>query len=312
MEFRIKDKVFLKCNYQYEKELHSAVGKPNQKDLCTFKSAKVFVYEPQKDFKEFQFTDNLCFSDGKLLQFNKEKMNFRGKLPLIKSAKEQKTLDFNMMMNFSFDGKKLFGRLYDGETINIVLNDVAGLDALAKVKPGNITIKFTFSNPALGPAAIPLLVPFIPTAPVDLTANPTNPSFTIKATEDILDVPLMVDKIVMKDYYKITKKENHWKYKIDVQNYLWIKSKCDYKETDDMNIDFIFNKPKFTLDGLKKKLLFKIQNKKTFTINIIHNNSLDDPHNKNPMKDCSDPKDYVLDEELEFSDIKKPVKGRKS
>ena len=310
MEFRIGDIPFLECNYQYEKEIHSAYGKPNQKDKCKFVSAEMFKWKIDDKFKDiFIFKDNLSFASGFLI-FNKEKMNFTGELPLIKKAKDSKSINFTLTLFFEFDGKKLFDMLYKGKTINITLGDVAGLDALANVKPGDITFNFTFADPSLGPTAIPLLTPFIPTAATTLTADPTNPTFSIKGDSSILDVPLVVAKMDMKDMYKVTKKEKEFKYKIDVQNYLWIKGSCDYKETDDMNLEFDMQKPKFTFDALKKKIPFKVTNKKEFKVNIIHNNSLDDPFNKDPMKECSDPKDFVLDEELEFSTKKSPVKGK--
>ena len=118
MEFRINDIPFVNFNFQFEKELHNKLGKPNQKCNCNWECGKVYDYEILDDFKDiFKDTDK---SEGKADNLTFKDKIFKGKLPLDLSKfgsdlEYTENASVNVKVEFEIDNKKLFDYLYNGK-----------------------------------------------------------------------------------------------------------------------------------------------------------------------------------------------------
>lgn len=320
MEFRINKIPFLNFNWQYEKELHNKEGKPNQKCGCYFETSKLYDFQITKEWEDIiTLTDEKLYGKADELEFDEKTKHFKGNLSkdlsLFSGPKRQKKASSSLYLEFEFNGRKTFKKLYKNKIINIIFKDISKLDKLNNLPKGNITFNIKFIDKSLAPTAIPLLSNF--------TINEDGESFTIKTDDSILDLEIdnTIDHIECDNLYVIDKNKNNWKYKIDVQNYLYLLGKCDYKETDDLDVKFEFKykgktikKP--TWEIFKSNLIFKVNTSRKFVYNIIKNNSLENPYDKNPFKECKDGKSYkgkkfVLDEELPVGITYDIVLGRK-
>jgi len=310
MKLKIDKIDILLFNWQYQKEIHNKEGKPNQKCGCVFHSAKILDYELKDYVKLKDFTVIKTKSN---LNFNKEKLELIGKLPidLSKPDKFQQKVKFSMFMKIELDKKKIFNKLYEGETIKIIFGPEAA-DILSKkeidtLPEGKIKFIFTFSDTS-GTKCIPFFK-----KPPTLDEKGI-PLFEYNLGYEIFNLELdsIIDKIEVKNKYVVKKEDFEFKYKIDVHNYLWIKGSCDYKETDDTNIvNFDFKFPKeLKFKDFKKDLIISINSEKELIYNIIKNHSLEDKFCKDPFKECLDGKGWVLDEELPVSIKYKEVKNK--
>jgi hypothetical protein len=341
MEFRINDIPFLNFNYQFEKELHNKEGKPNQKCSCYWECGKIFDYEILSEWKDI-FTLKNETSNGKVdfLTYNPKNRNFYGTLPSspigTKScSKYQNNAEIEIDLLFEVDNKKLFNMLYKDKKITINFKaglsptDIQNIDLTKINLNGDIEIVLNFAN------GTDFMLWQQQGSNAQYTTNPV----TIKTDSSIfnLDIKNLIDHLDIEDLYIITKKENYWKYKIDVQNYNWImkdcdlencqKYCCDYPETEDLpyvNFRFmsndidISNPIQLTWEILTGKMTFEVKSKRIFTIWIVEN------HSANPSSSCLDEKRvcskgskyhdkiFALDEELPVNKIKyQVVLGRK-
>jgi len=303
MIFRINKIPFLQFFWKFEKELHNKLGKPNQKTGCDFETANIYEYKIQKEFKEI-LTLKSEVKEGKadILKYISDKNIFKSCLPKLQFSgqKKKEKAQVKTEMLLQFNGKKLFKKLYSGKTIDIFFMDVATIDKLATLPEGDITFNIKFIDPSLAPQAIPLIPTILP--------NADGLSFTIKTDESILDLPIdtSIDHIECDNLYKIDRIEDDT-YKIDVENYKWLLGKCDYKQTKD-EVNYKFN-AKLEWKTFKKDLNFKLNSKKDFEYTIIKNASLDNPLDKNPLKECSSPKEhngeaFLLSEEANGENVK--------
>ena len=85
MEFRINDIPFVNFNFQFEKELHNKLGKPNQKCNCNWECGKVYDYEILDNFKDI-FKDN-DKSEGKADNLTFKDKIFKGKFTRSNTSK---------------------------------------------------------------------------------------------------------------------------------------------------------------------------------------------------------------------------------
>jgi hypothetical protein len=320
MQFEINNIPFLYFNWQYEKELHNKEGKPNQKCGCYFESAKVYDFKILEEWQDIISVLGVI-ETGKADNLIYENRQFKGKLP-IDMPKFGKKLEYkenakvDLEIHFLFDTKKLFENLFKNKTINIFLKDITGLKELNDLPKGDITFNLIFADPSLALKAKPILTNY--------QINSDGKSFTIQTNSSILNTNIssIIDSIDCENVFKITKKENHWKYKIDVQHYLWLMGSCDYKETDDLDIvegELLFNGNK--LEKLewgifKSDINFIVRSSKKLYYKITKNNSLENPFDKEPFKECPygniiNGKKAVLDEELPVKIPYEIVVGRK-
>jgi hypothetical protein len=320
LEFRINDIPFLNFNFQFEKELHNKEGKPNQKCGCYWECGKVYDFEVLEDFKEIFFP--IDSSKGKADNLEYKDRIFKGKLPVEldkfgKELKYQEKAKVELDITFKIDNKKLFEYLYKNKNIKIIFKDtISDIAAdLNNIPDGDIEIEFVVLDSEF-PSLKPLLTNYQP--------NETAFSFKKKIDSSILDLKLSskIKKIETDNLYIISKKENKWKYKIDVQNYFWITGNCDYEETDDLDIEFEFTSNNKNIEKIDWEILtgekeFRIFKTKKFIYNIIKNNSYEDKFEPNPEKHCPEPKEvdgkaFALDEELPVNKVKYDIViGRK-
>jgi len=317
MEFQIgkNKKTFFRFNWQFQKELHNKIGKPNQKCGCVWECGKLFDYEIDDNFSKIFKIDEVIFDgdiDGEELKIDKSNFNFKGKLPcnlvdFIKTNKISKNANANIELKFNIDEIKLFEHFYNNTTLDLYFKDTTNIEKLLELPPGNIDYNIKFSDPSMFALALPLL-PTLTPGDDGLSFILPKKSGSIIKNKDLLSIIDTTMTIIpdLKRNYKIIYNNKIWKYKIDVQNYLWLSGNCKYNEEDDFGEWELTNYAGIKISNLDitklDKLKFKFNSNKRWIYNIIKNEDVAG-HNPDPYKCCYETKDvngksFLLDEEL--------------